>query len=490
MYDYQKKTILPFVSFPTPFIKQRRLALGGMFRKFAFWLGVFFIYGSIQAQSITEIITDYQGYWKTSSTAINPTKPNNNHNLLSFSFNGTRYSTGVNDGLLTGHGENFVAGDYKALPVQSISGAINGNTKVGVGAMYDGVAVGSSNPAPVNNLPYYLTDGVKGLNIGTCVANLPNGDLFFSVGNINASAIGDGVPDVVITQTADPSNNTFDRYEFTDVNGNRVGNYKDIVLPTITPIGVWTADFYEAHNNPMTLSPGYTNTDRNFRLWAADFSAFGITGANISSIAYFKIILNGTSDVAFVAYNNNAINFSSVLPVQLSSFTASHINEGIELFWQTFTETNTDRFAIETSRDGINFSHLADKKAAGYSSSPLSYSYLHMNAVTGINYYRLKQIDQDGKFKYSKIVRADMAEKKTIRLFPNPATTKLTIHHKAAKGNEHIQIITTQGILALQSNLKTGATETAFYDLGLTKGLYFLVIVDGKEKLTRPLMIR
>ncbi len=90
--------------------------------------------------NVTEIIKDYNGYWKSSASSINTIKPDNSHNLLSFSFNGSRYSTGVNDLLLTTKLQSFIPGDYRALPVSSIGSAANGNTKIGLGSMYDGVS--------------------------------------------------------------------------------------------------------------------------------------------------------------------------------------------------------------------------------------------------------------------------------------------------------------------------------------------------------------
>ena len=442
------------------------------------------------AQSISEIITDYQGYWKSSTTAINPVKPNNSHNLLSFSYNGTRYSTGVNDALLNSRGDHFVAGDYRALPFHSFNGTVNSNTKIGVGAMYDGVAVGAGIVRPVNNIPYYLTDGVKGLDIGTCVANLPAGTIFFSVGNIKPSSIGDGIPDVIITQIADPSTNSFDRYQFTDVNGNNVGNHKDIILNTIIPVGNWMADFYEASTNPMALTSGFTNTQRPFRLWAADFSEFGITTAHLSSIAYFRITLSGNSDVAFVSYNHDAINFSLALPVELSSFKATKTNESVNVAWETTSEANSDRFILETSRDGTHFTSLAEKKAAGYSSLPLRYSYLHTDVDEGANYYRLKQVDQDGKIKYSKIIVVDIASTSTIRLFPNPATSHVVIYHPPATGNEQLQILSLSGIAVFKSMLEPGASQTILTNPGLSKGTYVVVITGLKKIYTRTLIIQ
>src|SRR5450432_276718 len=156
-------------------------------KKILFFLFLLLVATACFAQyNVTEIITDYSGYWKSSATTLNSVKPDNSHNLVSFSFNGNRYSTGVNDALLVSKGQSFIAGDFRALPVTSLGGAITSNTKIGLGSMYDGNANGASTPAPVNNIPYYLTDGIKGLNLGTCVANLPAGTLNFPVSGVLA----------------------------------------------------------------------------------------------------------------------------------------------------------------------------------------------------------------------------------------------------------------------------------------------------------------
>jgi hypothetical protein len=138
--------------------------------------------------------------------------------------------------------------------------------------------------------------------------------MFLSVSNIQAAKIGDGIPDILVTQIADPST-SYDSYEFTDINGVRVGSSLNVVLNTISPVGQWVADFYEATGSTV-LSGGYTQTQRDIRLWAADFTTFGINASNIGSIAYFKINLSGTSDIAFVAYNSTTITVQAVLDLQ------------------------------------------------------------------------------------------------------------------------------------------------------------------------------
>jgi hypothetical protein len=282
-----------------------RMIKGGTFLLLAMSFAVL-----LKGQSVSEIITDYNGYYKTGSAAVNPVKPDNNHNLLAFTYNGTRYSTGVNDALLTSQTQTFTASNFRALPMTNITGTPTGNTKIGLGAMADGVYNGAG-AAPSRNLGQYLNDGPNGLNLGTVVANLPAGTMFLSVSNLQAAHIGDGIPDILVTQVADPSS-TFDRYAFTDVNGNMVGNFMDINLTNITPVGEWTADFYEATGSTV-LGAGFTQTPRQMRLWAADFSSFGINASNIGNIAYFQINLSGNSDIAFVAYNTTTVTVQQVL---------------------------------------------------------------------------------------------------------------------------------------------------------------------------------
>jgi hypothetical protein len=138
--------------------------------------------------------------------------------------------------------------------------------------------------------------------------------MFLSVSNIQAAKIGDGIPDILVTQIADPST-SYDSYEFTDINGARIGSSLNVVLNTISPVGQWVADFYEATGSTI-LQSGFTQTQRDIRLWAADFTNFGINASNIGNIAYFKITLSGTSDIAFVAYNSATISMQAVLPFQ------------------------------------------------------------------------------------------------------------------------------------------------------------------------------
>ncbi|MBC7848981.1 MAG: hypothetical protein H7Y31_04565, partial [Chitinophagaceae bacterium] len=77
---------------------------------------------NLSAQTVTEVVTDFNGYWRSGVRPnTNGVHPNNSHNLVSFTLSGTRFSTGVNDAILTSNGLAFTAGNYKALPITALS---------------------------------------------------------------------------------------------------------------------------------------------------------------------------------------------------------------------------------------------------------------------------------------------------------------------------------------------------------------------------------
>lgn len=254
---------------------------------------------------VTEIVTDYGGYWRSGVGNINPVLPNNTHHLLAFTYDSVRYSTGVNDALLTSNGLTFTARTFNAIAVSAVPGTLTTNTKMGLGALYDGVNNGPSNPAPSAALSYYLMDGLQGLNYGTGVANFPVGVLRFDVTNLQAGSVGNGIPDILITQFANPAS-TEDKYSFRNAANQIVGNEVSINLSALNVLGNWTADFYETTPS-RTLQAGFTQTNRALRLWAADLSVFGLNAGNIGTVTNFQIQLSGESDVAFVAYSTSAL---------------------------------------------------------------------------------------------------------------------------------------------------------------------------------------
>lgn len=310
---------------------------------------------SVKGQAVTEIVTDFNGYWKSGVRPnMNVVSPNNSHNLLSFTYNGIRYSTGVNDAVLATNSLPFTAGKYKALPVSTIPAAPNTGTYIGLGQMYDGVA-GGSNPPPANNIPFYLTDGVNGLNLGTAVYNLPVSNLIFDIGLFNISRIGDGIPDIIVTQVGEINATTKDTLRFIDPLGATVGISLAVTFAGADSLGIIDNDFYNAWQNPMGFASGFypSNTKRAVRFFAFELSDFGLNSSNFASIDKFVQRLSGQSDPAFVAYNTNTI---QILPNSNPGCFASLPGLWLKANDGTSTITNNQKLSFWQDRSPNDFS--------------------------------------------------------------------------------------------------------------------------------------
>ncbi|EON75370.1 hypothetical protein ADIS_4074 [Lunatimonas lonarensis] len=245
------------------------------------------------------IITDYNGFWNSSINAINPIMPDNTHHLLAFSWNGQVFSTGVDDENLAANSVNFSPQIYQAFPVRNIQST--NVTYIGLGQLYDGIDNGISSPPPFSippNLSSFLTRGLQGLDFGSGVANIAAGSIIFDfTGIIDETQIGDGIPDILVTQMADPNGN-LDAIFMTDADGNMIGNALSINHLTIPSLGKWSADFYRLNGTSAAFIKG----TRDLRLWVAELSAFGITLDNYHLVRSMRYTLNGSSDPAFAAF--------------------------------------------------------------------------------------------------------------------------------------------------------------------------------------------
>src|SRR4051812_12516169 len=106
---------------------------------FVFLISPFFS----RAQQVNGLITDFGGYWKSDSAALNPLFPNTSHNVLAFNVGTKTYSTGVNNAELTSKGISYTAGNFKALPITSITGTVPGPPiYMALAGNYDGVSSG------------------------------------------------------------------------------------------------------------------------------------------------------------------------------------------------------------------------------------------------------------------------------------------------------------------------------------------------------------
>ncbi|MFN8243855.1 MAG: Ig-like domain-containing protein [Ferruginibacter sp.] len=124
------------------------------------------------------------------------------------------------------------------------------------------------------------------------------------------------------------------------------------------------------------------------------------------------------------------ITWNAVLPLTLIDFSGKLNGAQVDLNWKTAQEMNTDHFEVERSTDGINFTQIGKVAARGSLSSVTNYNMVDPIPVKGMNYYRLKILDKDGTYEYSKIVmiRIDNNIELITQVRPNPFTGKVDVY--------------------------------------------------------------
>lgn len=162
---------------------------------------------------------------------------------------------------------------------------------------------------------------------------------------------------------------------------------------------------------------------------------------------------------------------AGILPVELTSFKASKLGNHSQLDWTTATESNNKHFAIERSKDGKNFKEIGIVNSKGASYEKQDYSFIDPSPSKGFNYYRLKQVNFDGKYDYSNIEMVALKGYTSIMLYPNPAKESITIETSATDKHE-VKIMDYMGRIWLSKTLENEVNQINI--ASLPKGMYFL----------------
>ncbi len=189
---------------------------------------------------------------------------------------------------------------------------------------------------------------------------------------------------------------------------------------------------------------------------------------------------------------------TSVVPVELTSFTANSNNGTVVLNWSTATETNNSGFQIER-KTGNEFEVLGFIAGNGTSTEIHNYSYFDKNVNAGKYSYRLKQIDFNGEFEYSKAVEVEVVVKdfSLLQNFPNPFNPSTKINFSLAVDSKVklniYNLLGEQVAQLLNSNLTAGNHDVVFDATNLNSGVYFYKLeangIDGQAFTSTKKMI-
>ncbi|WP_417939118.1 T9SS sorting signal type C domain-containing protein [Flavobacterium sp. RS13.1] len=302
---------------------------------------------TLSQTSVTRIYTDWNTYFTSNSaTNVVANQPNTENNLLAFDWQGKTYATGANNAALIANSVNFVNSRFRALKIQSLP--YDPSSYYLQGSNIDGSltnriltpALGGALSTPAE-LAYRLTDGINGLALGTGIANIKANTLAeFKIGtnNIQIGIIGDGIPDIIVSQVAQP-NSVVDKFSFVNAAGVVIGNSVnvDFTSSSIPAVGTYRLDLFNT-NNGAPASGFSANDTRDIRLLAFDLSAFGITDATSSQIDRFVVNFSGSSDCAFIAFNTNSLKLASLALVKKATLLGCGVGGKIHY---TFEVTNT-----------------------------------------------------------------------------------------------------------------------------------------------------
>jgi hypothetical protein len=171
------------------------------------------------------------------------------------------------------------------------------------------------------------------------------------------------------------------------------------------------------------------------------------------------------------------------LPVELVDFTAMPFDKNVVLKWSTNTEINNNYFQLEHSIDGKKFNPVHRIAGAGNSYKKLDYSYLHKQAVKGINFYRLKQVDFGGLYAYSDIVSVSI-DQHQFSFFPNPAKNRIQLI--GPFDNFEVRLMKFDGTFLKKKTINSGD----YLDLsGIAAGMYMIQLEKEGVREVYPLVV-
>ncbi|MFS8083448.1 MAG: T9SS type A sorting domain-containing protein [Ginsengibacter sp.] len=226
--------------------------------------------------------------------------------------------------------------------------------------------------------------------------------------------------------------------------------------------------------------------DNSFAVNGVDTTSMGSQNGAIAyaiRLVNSRIYLGGTTgnEWGLAAYINNA----GALPVTYLNFDGILQNGNALLSWSTANEINNKGFEVQKSMDGQTFNDIGFVAGHGNSSQLHNYNYTDVKVLSGSNYYRLKQIDMDGRITYSSIIKLDYT-KFGWAVLGNPSSNNSWVQVQMDKSaNIIVQVVGMNG--SVIQNTNEGKIEAGTYSIPLhlnnvSSGIYVLrLIVDGKS---------
>jgi hypothetical protein len=239
----------------------------------------------------------------------------------------------------------------------------------------------------------------------------------------------------------------------------------------------------------MAASPTYT---ANTATICMDIPISNIPGFVPGTSAYrFDIFIrvpstsNNNQCITFDNFRTTGTESQATLPVTFTEVIARKATEGVEVLWNVAGEKEVSHYEVERSTDARNFTKIGEVDATGNS----AYNFIDKSAGNGVTYYRVRNVDQDGKFSYSKIVKISLERTVGLTAYPQPVITDITIEHNLA-ANGKIVFASASGQVVKTVQVKPGVTQTTVNVSALRAGLYVIRFDNGQGEVESIKMIK
>lgn len=222
----------------------------------------------------------------------------------------------------------------------------------------------------------------------------------------------------------------------------------------------------------------------------SDWDYTGLNGANLDASSFSVEITFSYTGGAVVDTGIDEISLefttdASLLPITWNSFSGFQEDNAIRLDWSTESEINASHFDVEHSFNGEIWTAYEQRKAVGNSTVIQYYSYIDKSPISGVNYYRIKEVDFDGAINYSKIITVNYnSENKANRFWVASSNSDYLTIYTDGLNSERFDIILADvnGRIIQkwsQKNMENSGTQLEIFNL--RPGIFYLSLFDEKE---------
>lgn len=319
----------------------------------------------------------------------------------------------------------------------------------------------------------YFIDTDPGFGAASVIPITPGADLPNVAANINTAGLSNGVHQLWLrTQGAEG------KWSITNQKDFLVDENPAYPTAPAAPGNLVYAEYF------FDTDPGFGNGTLVPFTPSSNLSNVTIS-ANVSGLTdgshnFFLRTLDDWSLTGFQTFFKG-----SPLPLHFLSFYAKNKERSVNLEWKTDNEVNTSHFDVERSADGTAFSKIGNVTANNQTGIQ-TYTLDDIQPLPGKNFYRLKQVDKDGKFEYSKTVVVNRNKGLEVQVFPNPAGTSITVLMPLRNSEQSLTLIGANAQTIKRLTVPAGVTTIDVPLTGLTAGRYFIKWKSGDEVSIKP----